>query len=83
MIQSICGKNIKIINSANAVAYEVKKTLEQNKIENIEKNRKNRDVRLYVSDFNDTVFYLTELILGNKYPLKKIELVDIFGSSSK
>ena len=82
-IQSICGKNIKIINSANAVAYEVKRTLEKNKIENIVKNKKNRDVRLYVSDFNDTVFYLTELILGNKYPLKKIELVDIFGSSSK
>jgi glutamate racemase len=80
LIEDICQNKAFVLNSADAVSIKVKEILEKLHIESKEKNKKQK-IEIYVSDVNDTVYYLTNKILSdvlNDNEIhKRIKLVDI------
>lgn len=80
LIEQICGDNIFVLNSADAVSIKVKEILGKLRIESKQKDKKQK-IEIYVSDVNDTVYYLTHEILSdvmNDSEIhKKIKLVEI------
>ena len=80
LIEDICKNKAFVLNSADAVSIKVKEILEKLHIESKEKNKKQK-IEIYVSDVNDTVYYLTNKILSdvlNDNEIhKRIKLVDI------
>ncbi|NMC66900.1 MAG: glutamate racemase [Spirochaetales bacterium] len=80
LIEDICQNKVFVLNSADAVSIKVKEILEKLHIESKEKNKKQK-IEIYVTDVNDTVYYLTNKILSDVLDdneiHKKIKLVDI------
>ncbi|MFN3412103.1 MAG: glutamate racemase [Exilispira sp.] len=62
IIEEIVGENIFVLNSADAISLKVKKLLFDSNLNNKE-SKKNQKIEIYVSDINDTVYYLAEKIL--------------------
>lgn len=62
IIEEIVGGNIFVLNSADAISLKVKKLLFDSDLNNKE-SKKNQKIEIYVSDINDTVYYLAEKIL--------------------
>ncbi len=80
VIEKICGKDIFVLNSADAVSIKVKELITKIGIES-KKETKEPDIEIYVTDVNDTVYYLTQKIFENVLPgfltKDKIKLVNI------
>ncbi len=71
-IEKIVGNDIFVLNSADAVSIKVKEKLKELDLENKENNRENR-LTIYVSDVNDTVYYLASEILKEVIDVDKIK----------
>ncbi|MEK6645429.1 MAG: glutamate racemase [Candidatus Firestonebacteria bacterium] len=73
MIQEVMGKDVKLIDSASEVSLEVKRVLTQKNL--LQKNKKNKTHKFFVTDFPQQFEKLGKIFLGSKsFNVKKVEI---------